>query len=103
MNRPTFGLIVCAIIAVISIPAPGQDQDKPRRGFLSVLKAAQSVTVKENGGRYEVTVMDEVRLGHRITEVGADYLVVEDVAGVTETRIPIYSIKAIVRLKSPRK
>ena len=68
-----------------------------------MLKAAQSVTVKENGGRYEVTVMDEVRLGHRITEVGADYLVVEDVAGVTETRIPIYSIKAIVRLKSPRK
>ena len=63
MNRPTFGLILCAIIAVT----------------------------------------EEVRLGQRIIEVGFDYLVVEDVAGVTETRISIYSIKAIVRLKSPRK
>ena len=103
MNRPTFGLLLCAIIAVTSLPAPAQGQDKPRKGFLSVLKEGQAVTVKENGGRYEITVMDEVRLGQRITEVGADYLVVEDVAGVTETRIPVYSIKAIVRLKSPRK
>ena len=103
MNRPICGLLLCVIITVLTAAAPGQDQDKPRRGFLSVLKAGQAVTVKENGGRYEITVMDEVRLGQRITEVGADYLVVEDVAGVTETRIPVYSIKAIVRLKSPRK
>jgi hypothetical protein len=53
--------------------------------------------------RWEITLMADVRLGHRVIEVGTDYVVVVDVAGVTETRIPIYSIKSIVRIKVPRR
>jgi hypothetical protein len=102
MNRPVSILFLSALFTLGSFTPSSHGQDKPRKGFLSVLKEGQTVTLKENAGRYEITVMKGVRLGHKVIEVGADYVVVEDIAGVTETRIPIYSIKSIVRLKVPR-
>jgi hypothetical protein len=35
--------------------------------------------------------------------VGQDYIVVEDIAGVAETRIPIYSVKSVKVTRLPRK
>jgi hypothetical protein len=58
--------------------------------------------VKEVAGRFEITLMKDVKLGQHVIEVGADYLVIEDIAGVTETRIHVTSIKSIVRLKLPK-
>lgn len=94
-------LTVLAVMLVV-IPATSNAQDKPRKGFLSALKQGQTIVLKENAGRYEITVMKDVRLGHTIIEVGPDYVVVEDVAKMTETRIPVYSIKAIVKIKVPK-
>ena len=39
--------------------------------------------------------------GYKVLEVGVDYMVVQDIAGVTEIHIPLYSIKAVIRLKVP--
>ena len=41
--------------------------------------------------------------GFKVMEIGADYVVIQDVAGVTESRIPLWSIKAITRLKVPKR
>jgi len=92
--------VVAAILLANS--TTGQGQEKARKNFLSALKEGQSVVLKENGGRYEITVMKDVRLGHTIIEVGPDYIVVEDAAKVSEIRIPVYSIKAITRIKVPK-
>ncbi len=95
----TIRLLAVTAAVLLTIPATSHGQDKPRKGVLAVLKEGQTVTLKESGGRYEITVLKNVPLGHKVVEVGPDYVVVEDAAGVTETRIPVYSIKAIVRLK----
>lgn len=100
MNTLRF-LSVLAVLFVV-IPATSNAQDKPRKGFLSALKEGQTIVLKENSGRYEITVMKDVRLGHTVIEVGPDFIVVEDVAKVTETRISVYSIMAIVKIKVPK-
>ena len=102
MNRHLIALYLSAFAAVASLTATSNGQEKARTGFLSVLKERQSVSVKEVAGRFEITLMKDVKLGHQVIEVGADYLVIEDIAGVTETRIHVTSIKAIVRLKLPK-
>lgn len=102
MTRPLIALFLTAFLVLGSSSATGQGQEKGRKTFLAVLKEGQSVSVKEVGGRYEITLMKDVKLGHRVIEVASDYLVVEDVSGVTETRIPIYSIKSIVKVKAPK-
>lgn len=94
-------LTVLAVMLVV-IPATSNAQDKPKKNFLSALKEGQSIVLKENAGRYEILMMKDVRLGHTVIEVGTDYVVVEDVAKVTETRIPVYSIKAIVKITIPK-
>jgi hypothetical protein len=98
----TLRSILVLVLLLLVIPATSNAQDKPKKNFLSALKEGQSIVLKENAGRYEITVMKDMRLGHTVIEVGSDYVVVEDVAKVTETRIPVYSIKAIVKIKVPK-
>ena len=76
---------------------------EPAARFLGKLKVAQEVTLKETNGRYEIIVMKRLPLGHKIVEIGDDYIELLDVSGVTTTIIPIYSIKAITRHELPQK
>ena len=50
------------------------------------------------GANYEIQLLlnGPEGLGHKVIEVLGDGVVVEDVAGVSQTRIPIYSIKSVV-------
>lgn len=102
MNRHLIALYLSAFLAVASFTSTSHGQEKARKGFLSVLKEGQSVSVKEVAGRFEITLIKDVKLGQHVIEVGADYLVIEDIAGVTETRIHVTSIKSITRLKLPK-
>lgn len=98
----TIRLLAVTAAVLLTIPTTSHGQDKPRKGFLAVLKEGQTVMLKENAGKFEITLMKNFPVGHKIIEVGADYVVVEDAAGVSETRIPVTSIKAIVKLKIPK-
>ena len=81
----------------------GQAPEKPQRGFVSALKAGQSVSLKEVAGRFEFMIDDSLtELSHKITEVGADFVTLEDIAGVSETKVPVYAIKSIVTFKVPK-
>lgn len=100
--RRTFIAIVLLGMAVFgsSLAFSQRGGERTGQGVLGVLSKGQPVTVKEVGGRYEIGVMPNVdMLGYKMVEVGQDYVVVEDIAGVTELRIPIYSIKAVSILK----
>lgn len=79
---------------VLLVAAAPNEQKKP--GVLSVLLVGQNVAVKEMAGGYQVNVMPGVDLGHKITEIGPDFFVVEDVTGVVETRIPLFAIRSVV-------
>lgn len=100
MPRSFFAVMLCATFAFACLSPVASGQEKGRKGFLSVLKEGQAVVLKEAAGRYEITLMEG---GHKVIEVGPDYVVVEDIAGVTETRIPAYAIKSIARIKVNRK
>lgn len=100
MPRSFFAVSLCAALVLACLSPEASGQEKGRKGFLSVLKEGQAVVLKEAAGRYELTVMEG---GHKVIEIGPDYVVVEDLAGVTETRIPVYSIKSITRIKGPKR
>ncbi|MCX7408683.1 MAG: hypothetical protein NTZ32_11440 [Planctomycetales bacterium] len=105
MKRISNKLILVALVALASFNVSGQAPDQPRKSVLSVLKEGQAVTLKDNSGRFEIGTFDggPIMLGHKVVEVGTDYLTIEDIAGVIQTRIPIWSIKSIVKLTVPRK
>ncbi len=92
--------IITAFFAVgfcsASSEAPAQGS-----GVLQVLHAGQTVSIKESNSRYEIGVFENAPapLTYKVIEVGDDYFVVQDAVGATETRIPIFSIKAVVTLK----
>ena len=100
MPRSIIAVLLCVTLALACLSPAANGQEKGRKGFLSVLKEGQGIVLKEAAGRYEITLMEG---GHKVIEVGPDYVVVEDLAGVTETRIPIFSIKSIARIKVNRK
>ena len=100
MPRSIIAVVLCAALALSCLSPEASGQDKGRKGFLSVLKEGQGIVLKEATGRYEITLMEG---GHKIIEVGPDYIVAEDIAGVTEIRISVYSIKSIARIKVARK
>ena len=96
-------IIATAFLAVVLLGITFASSNNPEdkgEGVLSVLQKGQAVSIKEAGGRYEIGVMPNIRmLGYQVTEVGHDYVAVEDVGKVTELRIPIYSIRAVSIMK----
>lgn len=95
--------VVVFMVALLFSPlfAQQQEQAKPT-GVLANLKVDQAINVKEVLGRYLLTVIEgesKLPMPHTILELGADYIVVRDFTGLTETRIPIYSIQAVVNFK----
>ena len=105
MKRLNALVIFLALIAIGTITVSGQAPVKPQIGVLSILKVGQSVNVKDVAGRFEFSTFDDglTVLSHKVIEIGPDYVMVEDIAGVAETRIPIYSIKSFVKFKVPQK
>ncbi len=96
-----YRIVLVALILVscfFLFSSPSESQDKKPKGFLSILKEGQSIVLKESAGRYEINLMEGT---HKIIEIGPDYIVVEDIAGLIENRIPIYSIKTITKVKLP--
>lgn len=89
-------LLLGVVLSVASGQAPVKD-----RGVLSVLHAGRAVSLKDTGSGYEIGIMTDgpEMLSHKVVEVFSDCVVVEDVAGVQQTRIPIYSIKSVTVLK----
>ena len=100
MRAAVLASTITAFLALGLFTASGQAPVQSH-GVLAVLHAGQPVNLKEANGRYEIGIIENVPgpLGQKVIEVGTDYLVLEDITGVTQTRLPIYSIKAITTLK----
>lgn len=90
------GLLLLAVVA--TTPA----EPKKPTGVFVILQKSQTVLLKDLGSSYEITVIEGTDLGFKVMDVGADYLVLQDIAGVIETRIPIYAVKSVKVLKKPK-
>lgn len=99
--RRTFPAVVAVIGLLVAVGATswtGAIEPQRGTGVLAGLRVGQPVALQDVGTAYEVRVLDEpFPTGEEIVEVGVDYLVVKSLAGV-ETRIPVTSIKAVIRV-----
>ena len=98
-------LFATALLTILSACAFGNAADSPpEKGLFATLKPDQQIVLKEVGDRYEINVIELTnRLSYVVVEVGSNHVVVRDSVGFTETRIPVYSIKAIVTIKNLKK
>ena len=65
-------------------------------GVSKHLQAGQTVSLQAlESGFYLITVVATDQEGHRVAEVGADYILCEDPAAGVTTRIPLHFIKSV--------
>ncbi len=103
MKTAGFSLAVATALLVALAPAAAPKADDKAPGVFAPLEKGSKVVFKEVGGRYEINVVPGLADGHTVAEVGGDFVVLVDPSEVTETRIPIYSIKAVVVTRLPKK
>lgn len=94
-NRTAFVLVplMAGLLCVASGQAPAQP-----RGVLSLLSPDMPVSLTDTPAGYEIGTFvggAGMTLGYTVLEVGSDYVVLEDIAGIRQLRIPIYTVKAI--------
>ena len=90
------------VVALIAAGAALSAQNAPKaKSILSTLKVGKSVSLKDEGAGYSISFLDEeVPQSHTVIEIGDDFVVMRDIAGVTETVVPVYSLKSIERVKT---
>jgi hypothetical protein len=98
-------LLVAIIVALRSTGTAAPLVDQKKAAFLDRLKVGQAVALTDKDGRYEIGVFPpELQpLGHTVIEVAKDYVVLRDIGNITDTLIPIYSIKSIKVMRIPGK
>ena len=92
-------LSIAGVVAVLAAAAPKD----VATGVFAPLEKGQVVALKETPGGYQIGVVPGVELAYKVVEVGGDYVVLADAAGVTETRIPVYAVKAVTVTRLPGK
>lgn len=94
MNKliPFFVLFAAAVVW-------GAQEGPKSKGIFTMIKEGQAVDLKDEGAAYSISVYGgDLPTSHTVIEVADDYIVVRDVAGITETALPVYSVKSIVKM-----
>ena len=90
--------LVVAAMAVMAVYA--QEAPQPAGGVFAGLRIGQNIAMADAGAAVQLTVFAQERPGpYKITELGADYLVIQDLACLNEHRIPITSVKMVTSVK----
>ena len=98
------GLIAGAVLLLIASAAASKPEAPPEKGLFATLKARDSVFLKDGGSSYVISTVDEpMPMTHEVVEIGRDYVVLKDLAGVVEVRIPVFSVKAVIHRKTKPK
>lgn len=96
-------LIVVGLTSLLGSYMTAAHSQAPARrnsSVLSTLTVGQTVGLRVRNSAWEISTLDEVDSGsHQVAEVGEDFIVLKDVSGLTETRIPITAITAIVHVR----
>ena len=105
-GKVLIAVVAAALIGAVlsSTTATSQPPAVARRTVFFTLKVGQPVVLKDKGGLYEIGTTDAATpLTHKVAEIGDDFIVVQDEAGVTETRIPVTAVRAVILLKTKGK
>jgi hypothetical protein len=94
MKKTLLLFLIVALACCLNTPTVDA-ADNPKASVFKHLKKGQIVTLKDNGNNFSIQVLPNLPIGHKIVEIGADYLVIEDAASAFTFYIPVTSIKAI--------
>lgn len=90
-------LVLAAAVAVLWAQEPGRAAPA---GVFAALRPGQSVALREVGSAYHLTTfVQEVQGPFKVMELGADYIVLQDVVGFQEHRIPIYAVRGVTHVR----
>lgn len=90
-------LSTICILFSISLLMPSRAHSEQPSPIFSALKVGQHVNIVQLNGGIEVTLLDDGTLlsGYVVVELGATYLVVEDIVKVNRTWIPVTAIMKV--------
>ncbi len=76
-----------------------RDQEAKERFFCAQGRPVR--VLKDEGSVFSITFFEpELPQSHKVVEIGDNFVVVRDIAEITETLIPVYAVKAIVKVKT---
>lgn len=98
------GLLATVTLVIVGSTGVSQPPAAKRKTVFSTLKVGQAVTLKEKGSAWEIGTVGEIGLlSHKVTEIGDDFIVLRDGAGIVETRIPVTAVRAVTHVALGRK
>jgi hypothetical protein len=105
MKKPHWKCVALASVIVATViwlsAASSQPPLAARKTVFSTLKVGQPVILKDKAALFEISTMDIGDVGtHKVIEIGEDYVALRDIADITELRVPIYAVRAIVQVQT---
>ncbi|HVX12159.1 MAG TPA: hypothetical protein VHC22_13340 [Pirellulales bacterium] len=101
MARSIISIATLCVLLLVASAVFSQAQPAAPKGLFATLAAGQIVTLNDKGQLLQITTIEGAEAGtHTVTEVGNDYIVVEDMAKVSELRIPVYAVKTVVHVRA---
>jgi hypothetical protein len=73
------------------------DPRREQEGFFNALSKDQEVALKETENGYQIQAILGTKATHKVVQVAGSYVVLKDLGGETEIRIPFHAVKSIVR------
>jgi hypothetical protein len=85
-------VVVLLVLAAVAATAA----EERKTGLFAPLAEGQRVNLKEKDGRYVISAVVGVTQTHIVNEIGNDYIALQEIGGLTETRIPVTAVKAVL-------
>ena len=102
-NLPFALVFFCAFFTPLVIAQPDTgNRVGSSSGIFQALKVGQKVSLKENFGQYEISLLNNGELGsHIIVEINASHLVLIDIGQITRSWVPASAVKVVAWTKVP--
>ena len=80
--------------------AQAEGRDGPRAEVFKGLQVGQFITVSPRAGGYELSLFNDGKTGsHKIVEIGAQSLTLDDLSGISRMWIPVTAVSSVVQIK----
>lgn len=98
-----FRTLTVVILLASTLTLPSDVRPPIPKGLFSGLRIGQAVSLNPESGGFQIRYFEnDSPMTHKVIEIREDYIVVQDLAGVTETTVPCYALTSIVKVNQKR-
>jgi len=102
MTKWRTAVVAAAAVAVAAAAwgAAARPAAQGAKGILAPLTVGRNVALKSAGSAYELTTFSRPTPAgpYRVIEVADDYVVLQDLGGLHDVRIPVFAVKSITNV-----